>query len=428
MNDPYQRMSQLKIPTDTALARALLGVFVVLCVGGAAVAGKWAIGNTLATRSAEKEITELGVAFAPGDALARNAHAAVLEKTFDMEAFALSLGEYEAAVTLSPYDYRMWLGLGRARDRAGDRAGAEAALRRAEQLAPNYSRIHWALGNMLVRDGRSDEGFGHIRRAAETDPTFAAPAVAAAWLAFDGDLPKVTAALGEGDNTRVELARSLVAQKRFDEALTVWNSVPAERRRANFAEQGKVLVERALGEGRFRAAMAISNEFAETPARLETVTNGGFESPIKPKSAGPFDWKNVEGAYPQIGPTGGQKKAGEASLLIRFGDPTNLEFRALSQTIAVEPGQRYSLSLSHRSELKTQAVFRWEVVAGPSGTRLAAAEPLAPGNSWIDSSIDFAVPADVDGITIRLIRENCSAPICTVAGTIWFDEFQLKRL
>ena len=421
-------MGLLRIPTDSALPRALLGVFVLLCVGGAAVAGKWAIGGALATRSPERDITEVGVALAPGDALARNAHAAVLERTFEMDAFARSLAEYEAAAALSPHDYRLWLGLGRARERNGDRPGAEQAYRRAEELAPNYSRIHWALGNLLVRDGRTDDGFAYIRKAAENDNTFAAPAVAAAWLAFGGDVARVNAALGGGENTRVELARNLASQKRFDEALSIWNSIPADRRRTEYAEQGKALAQKAFDEGRFRIALDVSNELAETPSRPDAVTNGGFESPIKPKTAGPFDWKNVDGAYPQMGPTSGQKKAGEASLLVRFGDPTNLEFRPLSQTIAVEPGRRYALSLSYRSELKTQAVHRWEVVASASGGRLAVTEPLSQAEGWTDASVEFAVPADADGITIRLIRENCEAPICTVAGTVWFDEFRLRRL
>ena len=421
-------MSLMRIPADTAATRALIGVFVLLCVGGAAVAGKWAIGSALATRSQERQFTEIGAALAPSDPLARNAHAAVLEKTFDMDAIARSLAEYEAAVALSPHDYRLWLGLGRARERDGDRAGAERAYRRAEELAPNYSRIHWALGNLLVRDGRTDEGFAHIRKAAETDATFAAPAVSAAWLAFDGDVPRVAAALGDGENTRVELARNLVAQKRFDEAAAVWNSIPAESRREMFAEQGKALAGKAFEAGRFRIALGVSNEFAEAQSRLNAVTNGGFESPIKPKSAGLFDWKNIDGGYPQIGPTNGQKKAGEASLLIRFRDPTNRDFRTISQTIAVEPGRRYSLSLSHRSELKTQAVFRWEVVAGSSGDKLASTEPLAPAKEWVDSSLEFAAPTGTDAVTIRLVRENCAAPICTVAGTIWFDEFVLRPL
>ena len=421
-------MSLLKIPADTAPIRVLLGASVLLIVGLTFIAAKWAIGNALATRSPEKEVTDLGASLAVSDPLARFAHAAILERAFNMDAIAASLAEYEAAAALSPNDYRLWLGLGRARERDGDRAGAEQAYRHAAELAPHYSRVHWALGNLLVRDGRGDEGFAHIRRAAETDTSFAAPAVRTAWQAFEGDVARVTIALGDGENTKAELAKSLAAQKRLDEAVAVWNSIPSERRRNAFGEQGKFLEQKATENGRFRLALAISNESAESPSRINAVTNGGFEQPIKPKSSGPFDWKNIDGAYPQMGPTNGQKAAGEVSLLVRFGDPTNLEFRPLSQTIAVEPGRRYSLSLSHRSEIKSQAAFRWEVVAGPNGGRLAATEPLAVTRDWTISTVEFQVPDDTDAITIRLIRENCPAPICTVSGALWFDEFVLKQL
>ena len=208
----------------------------------------------------------------------------------------------------------------------------------------------------------------------------------------------------------------------------MWESIPQDRRRTAFAEQGKVLAQKAFGNGRFRLALAITNEFAEAPAKIATVTNGGFEEPIKPKSAGLFDWKHIDGGYPQMGPTNGQKAAGEVSLLMRFGDPTNLEFRQLSQTIAVEPGRRYSLSLSHRSEIKSQAVFRWEVIAGEKGERLGLTEPLAAAKDWTGSTIEFGVPEDTDGVTVRLVREDCSAPICRVAGTLWFDEFVLRPM
>ena len=129
-----------------------------------------------------------------------------------------------------------------------------------------------------------------------------------------------------------------------------------------------------------------------------------------------------------MGPTNGQKAAGEVSLLVRFGDPTNLEFRPLSQTIAVEPGRKYSLSLSHRSEIKSQAVFKWEAIAGANGERLAETESLAVTKDWTVSTIEFRVPDGIDAITIRLIRENCAAPICTISGALWFDEFVLRPL
>ena len=63
-----------------------------------------------------------------------------------------------------------------------------------------------------------------------------------------------------------------------------------------------------------------------------------------------------------------------------------------------------------------------------TGTRIAATEPLPAGKDWATSTVEFAAPADADGVTIRLIRENCAAPLCTVAGTIWFDEFALRPL
>ena len=421
-------MSFLKISADTAPIRVLLGASVVLFVGGAIFAGKLAIGNALATRSQERQVTEVGAMLASSDPLARLAHAGVLERTFDMSSIAASLAEYEAAASLSPHDYRLWLGLGRARERDGDRPGAELAYRRASGLAPHYSRVHWALGILLVREGRIDEGFEHIRTAAATDETFAAPAVRAAWQTFEGDVARVTAALGDGESTKVELAKSLAEQKRFDEALTVWDSMPLDRRKAAFTEQGKFLAQKAFDDGRFRLALSISNDLAETPARVAAVTNGGFEEPIRPKSAGLFDWKNIDGAYPQMGPTNGQKAAGEVGLLVRFGDPTNLEFRQLAQTIAVEPGQRYSLSMSYRSEIKSQAIFHWEVVKGAKGEKLGSTGPLAAVKEWTVSTVEFRVPDDTDGITIRLVRENCSAPICTVAGTLWLDEFVLRPI
>src|SRR5918993_1455882 len=53
----------------------------------------------------------------------------------------------QAAVASSPHNSSFWVGLGQARERAGDRPAAESAYRRALELAPNYARTKWALGN-----------------------------------------------------------------------------------------------------------------------------------------------------------------------------------------------------------------------------------------------------------------------------------------
>ena len=196
-------MALLKIPIDSGVSRALLISSRRFRLAVAAVSAKWGMGNTLATRSQEKEVTDLGVTLAPDDPLARLSHAAVLEKTFDMNDIAGSLREYETAAAMSPHDFRLWLGLGRDASVTVTVPVPNERSDAASRSPPELSRaLRWALGNLLVCEGRTDEGFAEIRKAADSDTAFAAPAVAAAWLAFDGDVDAVSRACSAAARTR----------------------------------------------------------------------------------------------------------------------------------------------------------------------------------------------------------------------------------
>lgn len=419
---------RISIEINSGLRRVLIAAAAAALITGAVFAGIWGFANTIATQTDVREVAELGVGLAPSDPQARYSMAGILEKTFDPADIARSLVEYETAVSLSPADFRLWLGLGRARERDGDRDGAERAFRRALELAPNYSRIHWALGNNLVRQGRLDEGFAEIRAAADFDRTFAAPAALAAWQAFDGNIQQMRASLGDSDGINAELAKLLVVEKRYDDAAAVWGSIPVDLRRSDHAETAKFLAGKFLEGAKFRSAMSVAAELptdADTAPAVGSVTNGGFENEVRTRNAGPFDWKIAEGAYPQISPTNGQKRAGSVSLFLRFTDASNPGLRDISQLIAVEPSRKYRLTFFYRSELKTQAHFVWEVISGISGNRIAATAPLVSNTDWTEAAIDIAAPLDVDGVTLRLVRESCSPPSCSVTGVIWFDEFKL---
>src|SRR5687767_4526530 len=123
----------------------------------------------------------------------------------------------------SPQNYLLWLELGRARERSGDAEGGERALRRALELAPNYSRVQWALGNALLRQGRTDEAFAEIRKAVVGDPTFAEPAVTAAWQFFDADVAAIRRAMDGSPRFDSALAALLARERRFGEALDIWD-------------------------------------------------------------------------------------------------------------------------------------------------------------------------------------------------------------
>jgi protein O-GlcNAc transferase len=64
----------------------------------------------------------------------------------------------EDAARLHPGSPEILLELGRARDAAGDAGSAEEAYRKAIALAPDLSGTHFALGKLLLREGRRDEG------------------------------------------------------------------------------------------------------------------------------------------------------------------------------------------------------------------------------------------------------------------------------
>lgn len=424
-------MPIVSFSTKSTASRA--GIFLFLCaiIIWAFYSAKWGFANTAGTRTDLKEVTDLASSISPDDPAVRLANARLLEKTFDPGDFGRSLLEYKAAAALSPYDYGEWLSLGRALERDGDRPAAEAAYRRAAKLAPDYSRVNWALGNVLVRQRQYDEGFARIRFALENDPAFAGPAVTAAFQAYGEDLEKIETAIGDSTVAKAELVKSLAVQKELDKATKVWQSIPSVNRMESSATVGKDLVSKLLEENEFRDAVSVASDLVpedEARPKIGSVTNGGFEKGVKLQNADPFDWQVGAGLYPQVALSDGQKKDGKYSLLMIFSAPAELQFREVKQTIAVEPGEKYRLTFAYRSELNTRAELNWLIEKAGGGDPIAKSESLVSGGEWKDAAIDFTAPTSGDGLVIRLSRSNCTAPACTVSGSLWFDSFSLSSV
>ena len=147
-------MSIKTIKIESLGSRAVLlgaGLIFLIC---ASYLVRWYFAATIASNTDSKEVADLAIDLAPGDPQAHFTSAALSGRIFAPEELAKSLAQYEQAVALAPNDYRLWLALGNARERAGNPAGAEVALRKALELAPNYSFVKWTLGNILLRQGK----------------------------------------------------------------------------------------------------------------------------------------------------------------------------------------------------------------------------------------------------------------------------------
>lgn len=406
---------------DDGWKRLALIAVCALAAAAALVFAKWAFGHAVAVNAAETEVAALGVGLAPDDPHAHFGLAQQLEKTLLPGDEEHAFREYEAAVALSPNNYVFWLGLGRARERSGDAAGAERALRKAAELAPNYSRVQWALGNNLLRQGRQDEAFTEIRRAVAADRTFASPAAAAAWQIFAGDVGQIRPAIGDSPQINGAVAVLLAGDKRFPEAIEFWRLASGSEDADAVKEARQAVYNKLIEAGLYRSALEVDGSMAVVGA----VSNGNFEAALTGPGTGSFSWAVADGTFPRVGLNESQKRSGNYSLLISFGQGGK-GFRQVSQKVGVEPLQNYSLQFFYRSELTTTARIRCDVFSA-AGNLLAGTTLTPTKQEWAEAGVPFAVPAGVEGIEIRIGIEGCPDAGCVTAGNIWFDDLILVK-
>ncbi|HEY0428205.1 MAG TPA: tetratricopeptide repeat protein [Pyrinomonadaceae bacterium] len=420
-------MSLKSIKLESPARRAVLLVAVLVVLAGVYFFAKWCLGSTIAAQSLFKEHAEVAIYLSPSDPQGYYALAVLNEKSFLAEDLPKAVAEYEKATALSPYDFRLWLALGRARERSGDAAGAENALRRAVELAPNYAEVRWTLGNNLLRQGKTEDAFNEIGKAIAGDSKYINQAVATASDIFDGQLPEIKRYLGDSPQVNSALATYLAKRKRFEEALQIWNSLSENDRRTVFRQSSDELYNEMIAAKKYRAAADIQKHLTgATDLSIGKINNGGFEEELKTSNPSVFDWQFAEGLQPQIGPNNAQKHGGNLSLLIIFNSPEGRDFRAISQTIAVEAGKKYEFETFYKSELKTQATLKWEIADASDGKILAATGAISSSADWTSLKTEFVVPENSEGVVIRLARDACKSMICPISGSVWFDDFSIR--
>ncbi|MEP6704993.1 MAG: tetratricopeptide repeat protein, partial [Acidobacteriota bacterium] len=217
MNSSDVPTKSLKI--DTAWKKVILAAAGGVCIVASWSFTKWGMASSAAVRAEDPDVAEFVTGLAPDDPQTHYSAGVLLGKSFEQDDIRKSLNEFEVATGLAPENYLFWLDLGHARELNGDPAGAERAFRRALDLAPNYARVQWALGNALLRQGRVDEAFSEIRKAVVGDPvSFANAAAVTAWQFFDSDVATIERVAGGSTQFDAALATLLIREKRVDQA------------------------------------------------------------------------------------------------------------------------------------------------------------------------------------------------------------------
>jgi tetratricopeptide (TPR) repeat protein len=414
--------------------RILTIAIAVIAIGTAYFGAKWQLGDMLARLTAPADpnaamIADATVRLAPSDPYASALRAEVFDPTSEDTRSAVEIAE--ETVRLSPNDHRWHLSLARALASDDQTARAEAEFKRAIELAPSYAECRWYYGNFLLRADRSDDAVAEFKIAAANDPEYRAQVLSLMWDYSAHDPAVLESIAGDGVDNIAQLARFLAAHGRGSDALRNWERLTDDQK-ASRSEITRLIAEGLYEQHCYVDALQFSRQLGADPtAKAETITNGSFETSIDGGEDSHFNWR-VNHSDPKLDVSVDDrvKHEGARSLRLTFKSTAKPNLFNAAQTVAVTPNTRYRLTFWVRTEnLKTPVGPLIDISTGNETKSLAHTNPFPNGtNEWRQFNVDFAVPADVDGIEIRTLRWPCSGDDCPISGIVWYDDFVLTRL
>ena len=398
---------------------------------------RWYLGNTLAeyfnTETNSIEAAQRAASMAPGDPLTHWRMGQVQQRVLSLEQQAQAIAEYEKAVSLSPNDYRYWTSLGTAYEQVGEVAKAEHALRRAVALAPSYAYPRWFLGNLLVRNARYDEAFAELRLAGKAEPEMQPQLFNLIWAVYGDDPEAIKKALGESSAARAQFAVYLIGMKKLDEGLKFWNELSIAERRANLAS-GESIIQTLKNEYRYHDALKVWNDIANDSLRTEVgrIFDSSFEEAGTYGSNAPFGWQVRSAPQVQIDIDANNSQKGGRSLRLIFQVRQNASLIQVYQLVPVEPQTEYEFEGYVSTEgLESGSTPQIDVV-DPTDEKTMVSSPMAPRatNNWNRVNFTFKTGEKMEAVILKVRRSSCvneQTPICPIFGTVWYDNFSIKR-
>jgi len=406
------------------LAKALGFVLILLfLISSAGRAGFSSLLSAYAAKTNQLAAANTAINLSPRDPDAHYTRAAILEASDDL---ATAIAEYTRAVSLRPDDYVLLLSLAHARELNGDLPGAIAAAGQAVQLAPYYAQPHWQLGNLLVRAGRTDEGFTELRLAGASDPTLLPVIIDLAWQLSHADAAYVLQAIQPNTlEAYTTLAEYFKKHGKVSEAIALIRSAGGaadDYRRRSIGE--------LISAKRFQDAYSLwLIAHPVNPDGSVLSNDPGFEQESDLDEPG-FGWRAKKAPGVLLSLDNSNAREGKASLRIEFKGESDPALPIITQLIMVEPRGHYQLHFAARTEeIVSGGLPRIAVLDAFSGGQplgQSGAFPQAT-NGWRDYTFDFTVPDTTSTIQITLQRERCSRSPCPIFGHLWLDNFSLKK-
>lgn len=423
------------IETKNWKGRLILALLVVSALAFAWLSIRWQIGFMFAALTPSNQPNARGVAdmahnLSPRDPMTNWFKANTERNSFNEQGLKNAVLYLEEAVRSAPYDDRYWIELGRAYEQIENYEKAEKAFQRAVEVAPNYSNVHWQIGNYYLRRGEEAKAAAGLQKSAENSPVHREQVFGVIWEYFERDKARLEQLAGDKPDMRAGLAKFYAAKELPEDSLRIWNTLSEEDKTRN--QDIARLIAQALYDKRFyRSSVEFVRQLGIEPqAQAETVQNGGFEAPI-PADAREvyFGWQIIRKEKIEVNTDPMKKKEGGKSLRVSFNGFTGVEVKNILQIVPTDANKKYRLSFWLKTEnLKSAGTPVLEVVNANDEKIIVTGAPFPIGTQdWTLTTVEFTTPPNSQAVTLRLDRAYCG-DACPIIGTFWVDDFKLEKI
>ncbi|MEP7338150.1 MAG: hypothetical protein ABI977_10435 [Acidobacteriota bacterium] len=428
----------------------------------AALAGNFIIKNFLAVSliayGRQDESSDVAVGYAPANAEVLAARARHLLYRADPPRTEEAIADLQKATTVSPHDYRYWLELGKAYDSASQSQQAETSMLRAVELAPRYFEPRWALANLRLRAGKSEQALDDLRQAValsgtlyaraqqRTDRNVTLNALNAVTGAFGMNLDALRRATPPDNIAQAYLAEFFATHDAMEQALELWRRLPptgADADPASYRDLVFQLLRELQGKYRFDEAREVWAKFAAAEGATDVdannlMTNAGFErAPLSERYAAlldpqaGFDW--IIRRHPEVSLSRGNDSvhSGANALHLVFAASMGSEFQPASQLVAVEPSRQYRLSYfvktQNISSLPNETPF--VEITDAMNPALFSLRSVVPSGTaeWNEQTVSFTTPDSTRGLRLTVRAPQLKVVNRTRIAELWLDDFTLSQ-
>ena len=179
-----------------------------------------------------------------------------------------------------------------------------------------------------------------------------------------------------------------------------------------------------LDQKRITASKEIWQQYTVT----DGLTNPGFEKDITGQGFDWIYWGEKDGQW-NLKRSKDETAEGEYALKIIFNGRENISFQHIYQIFMTNPGDRYRLTYTTKSQGLTTDQGPFLEIYGYDAKGLYIAGPMITGTQgWSEKSLEFDVPEGCRAAVVRVRRLHSNRFNSKIRGTLWLDDFRLEKI